>query len=125
MRRAGPRSAARARTTTGSAAYARYREGEVHRLRGEFAAAEAAYREAHRGGYEPQPGLALLRLAQGNGEAAAAAIRRIVGRDLRSVAARGRAAGGGRDHARGRRRRGGARRLRGARSGSPSSGPAR
>jgi DNA-binding CsgD family transcriptional regulator len=61
------------------AAYARYREGEVHRLRGEFAAAEAAYREAHRGGYEPQPGLALLRLAQGNGEAAAAAIRRLVG----------------------------------------------
>ena len=60
------------------AAYARYREGEVHRLRGEFAAAEAAYREAHRGGCEPQPGLALLRLAQGNGEAAAAAIRRIV-----------------------------------------------
>ena len=60
------------------AAYARYREGEVHRLRGEFAAAEAAYREAHRGGYEPQPGLALLRLAQGNGEAAAAAIRRLV-----------------------------------------------
>ena len=59
-------------------AYARYREGEVHRLRGEFAAAEAAYREAHRGGYEPQPGLALLRLAQGNGEAAAAAIRRVV-----------------------------------------------
>jgi DNA-binding NarL/FixJ family response regulator len=59
------------------AAYARYREGEVHRLRGEFAAAEAAFREAHRGGYEPQPGLALLRLAQGNGEAAAAAIRRI------------------------------------------------
>jgi DNA-binding NarL/FixJ family response regulator len=59
------------------AAYARYREGEVHRLRGEFAAAEAAYREAHRGGYEPQPGLALLRLAQGNGAAAAAAIRRV------------------------------------------------
>ena len=59
------------------AAYARYREGEVHRLRGDFAAAEAAYREALRGGHEPQPGLALLRLAQGNGEAAAAAIRRI------------------------------------------------
>jgi DNA-binding CsgD family transcriptional regulator len=59
-------------------AYARYREGEVHRLRGELAAAEAAYREAHRGGYEPQPGLALLRLVQGKGEAAAAAIRRLV-----------------------------------------------
>jgi DNA-binding CsgD family transcriptional regulator len=58
-------------------AYARYREGEVHRLRGEFAAAEAAYLEAHRGGYEPQPGLALLRLVEGNGVAAAAAIRRL------------------------------------------------
>jgi tetratricopeptide (TPR) repeat protein len=62
-----------------AAAYARYREGELHRLRGEYPAAEAAYREAHRGGYEPQPGLALLRLAQENGEAAAAAIRRLVG----------------------------------------------
>jgi ATP/maltotriose-dependent transcriptional regulator MalT len=62
-----------------AAAYARYRQGEVHRLRGEFDAAEAAYREAHRGGCEPQPGLALLRLARGNGEAAAATIRRLVG----------------------------------------------
>ena len=62
-----------------AAAYARYRQGEVHRLRGEFATAEEAYRDAHRGGCEPQPGLALLRLAQGNGEAAAAAIRRLVG----------------------------------------------
>jgi DNA-binding CsgD family transcriptional regulator len=62
-----------------AAAYARYRQGEVHRLRGEFAAAEAAYRDAHRGGCEPQPGLALLRLARGNGEAAAATIRRLVG----------------------------------------------
>jgi DNA-binding CsgD family transcriptional regulator len=61
-----------------AAAYARYREGEVHRLRGEFDAAEAAYRDAHRGGYEPQPGLALLRLAQGNADAAAAAISRLL-----------------------------------------------
>jgi DNA-binding NarL/FixJ family response regulator len=53
-----------------------YVQGEVHRLRGELAAAEHAYREASRCGREPQPGLALLRLAQGNGEAAAAAIRR-------------------------------------------------
>jgi tetratricopeptide (TPR) repeat protein len=42
-----------------------YRQGEVHRLRGELAAAEEAYREASRCGCEPQPGLALLRLAQG------------------------------------------------------------
>ena len=59
--------------------HAAYRQGEVHRLRGEFAAADAAYGEASRCGREPQPGLALLRLAQGNGDAAAAAIRRALG----------------------------------------------
>jgi len=55
-----------------------YQQGEIHRLRGEFAEAESAYREASRSGSDPQPGLALLRLAQGNGEVAAAAIRRAV-----------------------------------------------
>ena len=58
--------------------HAAYRRGEVHRLRGEFRAAEAAYRDASREGREPQPGLALLRLAQGDGAAAAAAIRRVL-----------------------------------------------
>ena len=53
-----------------------YRRGEIHRLRGDLAAAEAAYREAGRRGREPQPGLALLRLAQGKLDAAGAAIRR-------------------------------------------------
>ena len=62
-----------------AAAEAFYRQGEVHRLQGEFAAAEEAYREASRCGWEPQPGLALLRLAQGNADAAAAAIRRVLG----------------------------------------------
>jgi DNA-binding CsgD family transcriptional regulator len=61
-----------------TAAQAFYRQGEVHRLQGEFSAAEEAYRDASRYGWEPQPGLALLRLAQGNYEAAAAAIRRVV-----------------------------------------------
>lgn len=42
-----------------------YQQAEVHRLRGEFAAAEEAYRNASRGGWEPQPGLALLRMIQG------------------------------------------------------------
>lgn len=56
-----------------------YRQGEVHRLQGRFALAEQVYRDARAAGYEPQPGLALLRLAQGNGEAAAAAIGRLVG----------------------------------------------
>ncbi len=51
----------------------------MHRLRGEFDEAEQAYRHASRHGREPQPGLALLRLAQGDGAAAATAIRRVVG----------------------------------------------
>jgi len=53
-----------------------YRQGEVHRLRGERGAAEDSYREASRRGYEPQPGLAMLRLAEGKGDAASSAIRR-------------------------------------------------
>jgi DNA-binding NarL/FixJ family response regulator len=57
---------------------AHYRRGEVHRLRGELEAAAAAYREASRRGLEPQPGLALLRLEQGDVAAAAGAIRRAV-----------------------------------------------
>ncbi|HVE46492.1 MAG TPA: LuxR C-terminal-related transcriptional regulator [Acidimicrobiales bacterium] len=62
-----------------AAAEALYRQGEIHRLQGDYAGAEEAYRDASRGGFEPQPGLALLRLAQGNGEAAAATSRRLVG----------------------------------------------
>jgi DNA-binding CsgD family transcriptional regulator len=52
-----------------------YRLGEIHRLRGEFAKAEAAYSRAHERGRKPQPGLSLLRLAQGHIDAAAASIR--------------------------------------------------
>lgn len=61
-----------------AAAQAFYRQGEIHRLQGRFSAAEEAYRDASRCGFEPQPGLALLRLAQGNDDVAAAAIRRVV-----------------------------------------------
>jgi DNA-binding NarL/FixJ family response regulator len=57
---------------------AHYRVGEVRRVRGDLAGAEAAYQDARRHGFEPQPGLALLRLAQGDAGAAAAAIRRAV-----------------------------------------------
>jgi DNA-binding NarL/FixJ family response regulator len=53
-----------------------YVEGELHRLRGDLDAAEESFRAASRCGYEPQPGFALLRLEQGRGRAAAAAIRR-------------------------------------------------
>jgi DNA-binding NarL/FixJ family response regulator len=52
-----------------------YRLAEVHRLRGEFAAAEEAYRKAAEYQRTPQPGIALLRLDQGNVEAALAAIQ--------------------------------------------------
>jgi len=55
-----------------------YQKAELHRLRGEFTKAEAAYRQASRWGRMPEPGLALLRLAQGQVDAAAAASRRAV-----------------------------------------------
>jgi DNA-binding CsgD family transcriptional regulator len=59
-------------------AAATYLMGELHRVRGELQLAEDAYRKAHELGREPQPGLALLRLAQGRIDAAGAAIRRAV-----------------------------------------------
>ncbi len=55
-----------------------YQLAELHRLRGEFAEAEENYRQASQWGRTPQPGQVLLRLAQGQLDAAAAAIRRVV-----------------------------------------------
>ena len=52
-----------------------YELGELHRMRGEFAAAETAYRQAHEHGRSPEPGLALLRLSQRRITVAEAAIR--------------------------------------------------
>jgi DNA-binding CsgD family transcriptional regulator len=52
-----------------------YRAAELHRLRGEFEKAEELYRRASQAGRNPHPGLALLRLAQGQVEGAAIAIR--------------------------------------------------
>jgi DNA-binding CsgD family transcriptional regulator len=56
---------------------AHYVQAEIHRLCGDCAEAEEAYRIASDLGFEPQPGLALLRLAQGRTDAASAAIRRL------------------------------------------------
>jgi ATP/maltotriose-dependent transcriptional regulator MalT len=60
-----------------SAAAAYYQQAEVRRLCGEIEAAEQAYANASRWGWEPQPGLALLRVAQGRVDSAAAAMRRV------------------------------------------------
>lgn len=58
-----------------SAAEGEYQVGEIRRVRGDLAGAEEAYQRAHRLGRDPQPGFALLRLAQGRSDAAAASIR--------------------------------------------------
>lgn len=59
-----------------SPAAAYYQQGEVHRMRGELQAAQDAYLQAGEVGGDPQPGLALLRLAQGQSGAAHAAVTR-------------------------------------------------
>jgi ATP/maltotriose-dependent transcriptional regulator MalT len=72
-RRACRRFAETGNPTTGLALY---REAELLRLRGDLEGAESGYRAASQAGWEPQPGLAQLRLAQKRVDAAAAAIRR-------------------------------------------------
>jgi DNA-binding NarL/FixJ family response regulator len=74
--RACERCAQAANRSAGAAAF--YQRAEVHRLRGEFADAEEAYRQASQWGWEPQPGLALMRVAQGQAATAAAAMRRVM-----------------------------------------------
>ena len=51
-----------------------YALGEIRRLKGDFEGAESAFRQANGFGRTPQPGLALIRLAEGNVKSAAAAI---------------------------------------------------
>jgi DNA-binding CsgD family transcriptional regulator/tetratricopeptide (TPR) repeat protein len=63
-----------------------YQLAELHRLRGEFDRAEEAYRRASRWVVDPQPGLALLRLALGMFFVAAWAIRRVVSAETSGVA---------------------------------------
>jgi DNA-binding CsgD family transcriptional regulator len=55
-----------------------YQQGELYRLRGRAAEADRAYRAALEHGREPEPGMALLWLAEGNVEAAVAAVRRML-----------------------------------------------
>lgn len=50
--------------------------GDIRLRMGDLEGAEEAFRQAHGAGNDPQPGLALLRLAQGNVAAASSGVRR-------------------------------------------------
>jgi class 3 adenylate cyclase len=58
------------------AASGHYEIAEIRRRRGDFAGAEEAYRVSSEMGRDPQPGLSLLRLAEGKVDAAVAGIAR-------------------------------------------------
>lgn len=58
-----------------AAGEAYYRRAELYRLLGDNGSAEDSYHEAAKWGRSPQPGLALLRLAQGHSHAAETSIR--------------------------------------------------
>jgi DNA-binding NarL/FixJ family response regulator len=74
----------------GTVAEGYYQVGEVRRLRGDLSGAEQAFRQAHALGRDPQPGLALLRLAQGRIDAASASIRAALAAESRDRLARAR-----------------------------------
>jgi DNA-binding CsgD family transcriptional regulator len=73
LRRAFDRFTAAGSPAAGDALY---EQAEVHRLRGDYEAAERAYGQAAQFGRDPQPGLALLRVAQGQVDRGTAGIRR-------------------------------------------------
>jgi class 3 adenylate cyclase len=60
----------------GYAAEAFYELGEIRLRLGDLNAAEEAFRQAHELGRDPQPGMAMLRLAQGHIDGARSCIRR-------------------------------------------------
>lgn len=55
-----------------------HRLGDLYRLRGDFQKAEQAYRQASQAGRRPQPGLSLMRLAQGDAPAALTGLRTVL-----------------------------------------------
>ncbi len=67
----------------GYCAEAFYEVGEIRLHVGDLAGAEEAFRHAHELGREPQPGLALLRLAEGKTAAALASIKNAVAGETR------------------------------------------
>jgi DNA-binding NarL/FixJ family response regulator len=55
-----------------------YQLAEIERLRGELREAEESYRQASLAGRDPEPGMSLLRLAQGRVDVALPTIRRVL-----------------------------------------------
>lgn len=72
------------------AAQASYHLGELHRLRGDYEAAEAAFADVGYFGGDVQPGLSLLRHAQGRTDAAVAGLRRALAEPSRDATSRAR-----------------------------------
>ena len=71
------------RVAPASAAFAFYELGEIRLRVGDLASAEDAFRQAHELGHEPQPGLALVRLAERRVDAAAMMIKRALTEESR------------------------------------------
>lgn len=65
--------------TPGAAGLAYAEKGDLLRIRGQYDAAEEAFQRAISLGHDPQPAHALLALARGRTDAAAAAVRRVLG----------------------------------------------
>ncbi|RWG04822.1 hypothetical protein [Mesorhizobium sp.] len=64
--------------------------GDIHLAAGDLTEAETAYRASHAAGWDPQPGLALLQLEQGQAEAAFSALERsLVGNGWPTLQRRG------------------------------------
>ena len=72
----------------GATAEAFYELAEIRLRLGDLAAAEEAFRQAHQLGRDPQPGLSLLRLAEGKVDAARNAIKSALADDSRDRLAR-------------------------------------
>jgi DNA-binding CsgD family transcriptional regulator len=62
-----------------------YELAEIHRLRGNVSASEAAYRRASEHGHPVEPGLTLLQFMEGKTEAAAVSIRRLLSESQNDV----------------------------------------